>query len=45
MEAGEQTPGSTMDLGDSEDHGHAVVARGTDDLPLGSAVTASGAAS
>ena len=31
-----------MDYGREGDHGHAVVARGTDDLPYGSAVTASG---
>jgi hypothetical protein len=39
---GEQTPGSTMDHGTDGDHGHAVIARGTQDLPSGSAVTASG---
>jgi Domain of unknown function (DUF5130) len=38
---GEKTPGSTMDMGAS-DHGHALVQPGSDDLPLGSVVTASG---
>jgi hypothetical protein len=39
---GEQTPGSTMDNGREGDHGTAVVAPGTEDLPSGWAVTASG---
>ena len=42
MAVGEQTAGSTMDHGTDGDHGHAVIARGTQDLPSGSAVTASG---
>ena len=31
-----------MDYGNEGDHGHAVISRGTQDLPSGSAVTASG---
>lgn len=42
MAAGEQTPGSTMDTGREGERGHALVASGTQDLPSGSAVTASG---
>ncbi len=41
MAVGETSPGSTMDMGAS-DHGHALVHPGSDDLPLGSVVTASG---
>ncbi len=46
MAVGEQapgsTPGSTMDHGGEGDHGQALAVRGTEELPLGSAVTASG---
>jgi Domain of unknown function (DUF5130) len=38
---GETSLGSTMDMGGS-DHGRALVHAGSDDLPLGSVVTASG---
>ena len=41
MAVGETNPGSTMDMAAS-DHGHALVHSGSDDLPLGSVVTASG---
>lgn len=43
MAAGEQqTPGSTMDYGREGGHGQALVSTGTEELPSGSAVTASG---
>ena len=42
MAAGEETPGSTMDYGNDGEHGHALAIAGTEDLPSGSAVTASG---
>lgn len=42
MAAGEETPGSTMDLGREGERGQALVAAGTTELPSGSAVTASG---
>ena len=42
MAAGEQTTGSTMDDGREGDRGNAVVASGTENLPVGSAVTNSG---
>jgi Domain of unknown function (DUF5130) len=40
--AGEHTPGSTMDLGREGDRGTALAHPDSDDLPLGSVVTASG---
>ena len=41
MAVGEKTPGSTMDTGQG-DHGSALAHPESDDLPLGSVVTASG---